>query len=319
MMKKELVVPTALIGFVLLYSLVNPLRTEHYAMLAAGVGFWFFTPTTRHFVASFAPFLAFTWIYDLLRIFADSAQRRVIVEGVHRLELTLFGVSTELGKLTPNDLLASLHHVVLDALGGVWYASHVGVIIVLGVYLWWRAHRESASRAEETVYQIRLNRFMWGFFLLNIGMFLINLTVPVAPPWYIELYGYALPTEPIGGHPGGLERLDALMGIPYFTSVYEKSSYVFGAMPSGHTAYAVWFALNIRHRRVRPLAWLYAGGMGFFAVYLVHHYMLDVLAGTLLATSVFLLIHHTPARILPCAVQRGLERLLPSAPCLRNA
>ncbi|MFU8802178.1 MAG: phosphatase PAP2 family protein [Bradymonadaceae bacterium] len=308
-MRKELVLPTALVGMVILYSLINPLRTEHLAMLGAGAGFWFLSRTTRHFVLSFAPFLAFVWMYDLLRIFADSAQSRVTIAGVHKLELGLFGVEGAAGILSPNELLSALHHVVLDVLGGIWYASHVGVIIMLGVYLWWRSRREKASKAEEIVYQVRLNRFMWGFFLLNVGMFLVNLLFPVAPPWYVEQYGYAWPTELIGGDPGGLARLDAFLGIEYFTAVYNQNAYVFGAMPSGHTAYAVWFALNIRRNTLRPLGWLYALGMAFFAIYLSHHYLLDVIAGTMLATTVYLLIHRTPVRILPCFAQRLLERL----------
>lgn len=318
-MRKELVAPTALIGIVLLYSLVNPLRTEHLAMLGAGAGFWFLSRTTRHFILSFAPFLAFVWMYDLLRIFAESAQQRVTIAGIHQLELALFGVAAELEKVSPNELLSAMHNIVFDVLGGIWYASHVGVIILFGVYLWWRSRREPASKAEEMVYQVRLNRFMWGFLLLNVGMFLINLLFPVAPPWYIEQYGYAMPTELIGGDPAGLARLDAFFGMEYFTSVYNQNAYVFGALPSGHTAYAVWFALNVRRQGLRPLAWMYAAGMGFFAVYLSHHYLIDVLAGTALATAVFLLIHRTPLRILPCAAQKILARAFDREPTVLEA
>lgn len=306
-MKREWIAPAVLLGAVILYSLVNPLRTEHFAMLGGAAGFWFMSRKTRHFVLSFVPVLLFSWMYDLLRIFADSAAAKATVAGVHKLELLLFGWTFSDGvRLTPNEMLVSAHHGVLDLIGGVWYASHVGVILVLGIYLWWR-HQQKGS--EDVGSGVRLHRFLWGFLAMNIGMFAINLLFPVAPPWFVSEFGYAQPTVDVIGNAAGLGRIDDLLGIGYFAGVYSKSSYVYGAMPSGHTAYAVWFALHLRGGIGRTLGWLYAGIMAFFAIYLNHHYVLDVLAGTTLAVSVYLMFRSTPLRHLPCMVQSLLRRL----------
>lgn len=306
-MKREWIAPLILLGMVLLYNLVNPLRTEHFAMLGGAAGFWFMSKKTRHFVLSFVPVFLFSWMYDLLRIFADTAAAKATVEGMHKLELLLFGWTFSDGaRLTPNEMLVSVHHYVLDLIGGVWYASHVGVILILGVYLWWRHQRKGSA---DVASGVRLHRFLWGFLVLNIGMFAINLLFPVAPPWFVSEFGYAQPSGDIIGNAAGLGRIDELLGIGYFEGVYSKSSYVYGAMPSGHTAYAVWFALHMRGRVGRTLGWSYAVIMAFFAVYLNHHYMLDVLAGTTLAVSVYLLFKSTPLKHLPCMIQRGLRRL----------
>ncbi len=306
-MKNEWIGPVVLLGAVIIYSLINPLRTEHFAMLGGATGFWFMSRKTRHFVLSFVPIFLFSWMYDCLRIFADSAAAKATVAGVHKLELSLFGWTMADGtRITPNELLSSAHHYVLDLIGGVWYASHVGVIIGLSLYLWWRHQRKGR---EDVASGVRLHRFLWGFLVLNIGMFAINLFFPVAPPWFVSQFGYAQPTSDVIGYAAGLGRIDELLGINYFAGIYSKSSYVYGAMPSGHTAYAVWFALNLRGTKARTLGWLYAGIMAFFAIYLNHHYMLDVLAGTTLAVSVFFLFRSTPLRHFPCMVQAWLQRL----------
>ncbi|MBA2661232.1 MAG: inositol phosphorylceramide synthase [Bradymonadaceae bacterium] len=314
-MRKGLIAPTALIGALVLYSLVNPLRTEHLAMLGAATGFWFMSRMTRHFVLSFVPFCLFVWMYDLLRIFADTAAAKATVAGVHQLELLLFGWTFNDGtRLTLNEIFATAHHQVIDVIGGLWYASHVGVIILLGVYLWWR-HQRKGSEDEPS--GVMLHRFLWGFLVLNIGMFTINLLFPVAPPWYITEYGYMPASVDVIGNPAALARLDQFLGIEYFATVYSKSAYVYGAMPSGHTAYAVWFALHMRGTGFRMAGWFYAGVMGFFAVYLNHHYLLDVMAGTTLAVSVYFLFRSTPLRRIPCAVQKLLRnRFLQADPVL---
>jgi membrane-associated phospholipid phosphatase len=82
----------------------------------------------------------------------------------------------------------------------------------------------------------------------------------------------------------GHARLDALLGLPLSAKFYAGSSEVFGAMPSLHVSYATLAALTSWPLGGYPrvLTALFACDIAFSAVYLRHHYLLDVLAGAAL-------------------------------------
>jgi membrane-associated phospholipid phosphatase len=76
-----------------------------------------------------------------------------------------------------------------------------------------------------------------------------------------------------------------MLGIHYFSAFYARNPNVFGAMPSLHVTYpllVVWYTWDRGWRwRVPTLAFVTL--VAFSAVYLVHHYILDVIAGALVA------------------------------------
>jgi membrane-associated phospholipid phosphatase len=85
------------------------------------------------------------------------------------------------------------------------------------------------------------------------------------------------------GNTAGLSRFDSITGLNVFHNLYAKSSNVFAAMPSLHSAYpliVVYFGLQ---KKVSPVTtFLFATvmlGIWFAAIYTSHHYVLDVLAG----------------------------------------
>jgi membrane-associated phospholipid phosphatase len=122
-----------------------------------------------------------------------------------------------------------------------------------------------------------------------IGM-TCELLFPTAPPWYVAQYGLGPAHMDAVASAAGTARFDAIFGIHYFASFYARSKDVFGAMPSLHVAYptvvmlAVW---NVRPRWVRVFAASFVALMAFAAVYLNHHYVLDVLAGLLTAVVAY--------------------------------
>jgi membrane-associated phospholipid phosphatase len=69
-------------------------------------------------------------------------------------------------------------------------------------------------------------------------------------------------------------------------------------MPSLHQAFTVMMALVLYRvrRRLGILAGLYAAAMGFALVYLGEHYLVDVLAGALLAGVVVVCIDRLHGR-----------------------
>jgi membrane-associated phospholipid phosphatase len=122
----------------------------------------------------------------------------------------------------------------------------------------------------------------------NLLGWLIWMLYPAAPPWYVDRYGTGPAVLDAVSDPGGLVRLDSLLDLPLAKTFYAQSANVFGAMPSLHTCYATLIALLSW-----PLGgWLrvstmgFAVGLAFSALYLRHHYLLDVLAGAVLACCV---------------------------------
>jgi len=125
-------------------------------------------------------------------------------------------------------------------------------------------------------------RFTWCWFALNVAGFSTYHLFPAAPPWYFHAHGCAVDLSAQASEGVALARVDAWLSLPYFASMYGRASDVFGAMPSLHCAYALlivvvgWgaFGLPLRIASVTFLAL-----MCFGAVYLDHHWILDVLAG----------------------------------------
>ncbi|MFU8802176.1 MAG: phosphatase PAP2 family protein [Bradymonadaceae bacterium] len=300
MMKKPEAMAWIAVGAAILgYHLVNPLRLEHLLMLS-GVGLAMkLARPTREFVIVFLPLILFAWFYDLLRIFSDRANEIVTIAEIRELELAIFGWLENGERVGPVEFFLEHHHPLLDLIGAPVYASHVATIIFFGVILWWRS-RKAESEEDES----RLARFLWGFLFLNLLGFCVQVLYPVAPPWYVELYGYAMPENGISGNPAGLARVDDLIGIDYFQGVYEQAAYVFGALPSLHVAYPVWLALHVRRPLGKALCAIYALAMAFFAVYFIHHYVVDLVAGAALSILVYALFARTPLGTMPGRVHR---------------
>jgi membrane-associated phospholipid phosphatase len=96
-----------------------------------------------------------------------------------------------------------------------------------------------------------------------------------------------------------LARVDALIGVPYFHGMYGRASDVFGAMPSLHVAYALlvviegWASFGAGLRAAAVAFYL---SMCFAAVYLDHHWVLDVVAGSAYCVAVAVVAHRFPRR-----------------------
>ncbi|HET9014056.1 MAG TPA: phosphatase PAP2 family protein, partial [Thermomicrobiaceae bacterium] len=178
-----------------------------------------------------------------------------------------------------------------DFLSVVVYAMFFVVPLLFAFYLW-VGHKE---------------RF-WQFTLALLAMtyvgFLIYLLYPAAPPWIADqwgvVHGVVLPFNQVWGAliPHPLNNLDqvtiwnAVAGNPV------------AAMPSLHAAYpwlTLLFALKFFGKR--GLVFLpYNLAVWFSVVYLGQHWVIDILAGILLASLVFVLM----VRVWP-AVERAAD------------
>jgi inositol phosphorylceramide synthase catalytic subunit len=133
----------------------------------------------------------------------------------------------------------------------------------------------------------RFHAFVWAFFVATLAGAVIYVLLPVAPPWYILEHGLG-PADPRAlGSAAGCARFDAFFGIHYFEGFYARNPNVFGAMPSLHVAYPLMVTLFTWNRgwAWRILTNAFTLLVSFAAVYLAHHYVLDVLAGYAVAVG----------------------------------
>ncbi len=243
------------------------------AMLALAV--W--SDGTRRLFSGLLPFVLFGIVYDLMHLTEPLVRYLTVhVAQPYWFDRTFFGIPTAAGRLTPNEFFQRHHWAVVDLLTGTSYIVFVYWAIGFAAYL-------ALFRRDEAGRRLLL-RFGWTFLLMNVAGFATYYVYPAAPPWYVADYGLGPANLAARSSAAGAARWDALTGIPYFAAFYGRSADVFGAIPSLHVSYPLLTYLFGRELRRR---WLDAASFGLFllvsfaAVYLNHHYVLDVLLGVL--------------------------------------
>jgi membrane-associated phospholipid phosphatase len=222
----------------------------------------------RRFLRVFWPFIATGALYDSLRFYLDAVTTgRIHVAEPYLLDRAWFGTGTH----TLNEVFATHHWVIADFAAGFAYLIYVAEYLALAMLAYF-AGRETRARS-----------FALGFLVVNAMGFVTYLLYPAAPPWYVAAHGLGPALTGSAPSPGAAARFDALLGTPLFDDIYRHSVDVFGALPSLHVAYPMMAA--VLAFRTRELAWArwpaagYAALMCFSAVYLQHHYVIDVLLG----------------------------------------
>lgn len=235
---------------------------------------------TRKFILSFSIFIVFWILFDYMKAFPNYAVNGVHVRGLYEAERSLFGVTDGSAVLTPNEFWESHAHVMADVLSGLFYLCWVPVPLGFAAFLFYKDRQ-------------RFLEFSLTFLLTNLVGFVIYYLYPAAPPWYVKTHGFDVITG-TAGNAAGLVRFDDFFEVNIFRSMYTKSSNVFAAMPSLHSAYpliVVYFSWKKVHSPQSTVhgkymfgwvKWVFvvvAAGIWFAAVYTGHHYVLDVLAG----------------------------------------
>ncbi len=154
---------------------------------------------------------------------------------------------------------------------------------------------------------------------------MIQILFPCAPPWYELREGLTPANYGMRGSPAGLARIDALFHSHGYTLTFTGAPMVFGAFPSLHAGNATmkalfcsyFFPVVIKVGRLRIdlriTYWLYCfwlvsssadqlpppslrtdflpsfnlQKLYFSTMYLMHHYLIDLVAGACLATFCF--------------------------------
>ena len=172
------------------------------------------------------------------------------------------------------DYLHTRINPVLDFFTGFSYGAFLYEFFAVAIFFY-LARQPGRSRA-----------MAWAFLIANVVGGLGHMLYPVAPPWYVLQHGMG-PADVVHavGSPAGCARFDAMLHIHYFEKFYARNPHVFGAMPSLHIAYPTLVVLFTWHRgwrwRIPTLG--FAALVAFSAVYLTHHYIVDLLAGLITA------------------------------------
>ena len=278
--KQVLLLSGLSLGYLLLSFVLVGFKSDQLFLIGLVNGLYFASTPTRKFVTGFSVFLVYWIIFDYMKAFPNYQYNTVHIESLYGLEKKLFGIPVGQSLLTPNEYWLAHRTLLLDIVTGLFYLTWIPVPLLFGTYLFYKNQR--------AFYPLALT-----FVLVNFIGFIIYYLYPAAPPWYVQMHGFAFqPHTP--GNTAGLANFDRLVGAPVFASIYAKSSNVFAAMPSLHSSYPVivlYYGLKNRLGWINLFFALVMAGIWFSAVYTSHHYVLDVMAGLLCALTGITLFH----------------------------
>lgn len=284
--RNALVVAALSISYLLLSYLLVGFKSDQLVLVGLANALYFATPITRKFITGFSIFIVFWVLYDYMKAFPNYWFNAVHIEDLYNAEKAVFGIRNGEGILSPNEFWQLHSNAFLDVMSGIFYLSWIPVPLAFAGFLFF-------WNRQQFVY------FSLTFLLVNLLGFVVYYLYPAAPPWYVQLHGFEFIAK-TPGNTAGLVRFDEFFGITVFHSLYAKGSNVFAAMPSLHSAYpliVLYYALKNRLGLVAKVFFtIITVGIWFAAVYTLHHYVLDVLAGIVCASCGILLFNWLVAR-----------------------
>ena len=262
----------SLLYFVWTYFFVG-FRSDHIFILAVCLSAYFAHPVSRKVFIALAVFIVYWLIYDSLRVIHNYEVNTVHIKDLYDAEKSLFGIWHGKELITPNEYFEINNSPFLDFLTGFFYLNWVPFPLFFAIWMLVKKN-----------YNLFV-RFSYAFVFTNIVGFVFYYLYPAAPPWYVAQHGFEF-IENTPGSTAGLSRFDDLFNVNIFSSLYEKNSNVFAAMPSLHFAYPIillYYAQKLKNITFNIICIIFVLGIWFAAVYTNHHYILDVLAGALCA------------------------------------
>lgn len=244
----------------------------------------------RRFFLDWSPLFAFWLVYDRLRLIQPALLHRVAVETPYLVERQAFGWITggETPALAAHAWIAARAATPLS-LAILWlaqsvYFSHLFLVPILFIWLW--AQGRNSERARD-----RFTEYMRAFSFLNFFAIVVYVLLPVAPPWWISVNGFAQPTTELVSQ----TRMAAGMNGVLVQAMIKNAPQWFAAVPSLHGAYPVLLlllALPYRNRWIIPVIAFYLASMWAATVVLNQHYIIDLMAGAFLAFAAWALATH---------------------------
>ena len=254
-------------------------RAEHVLLCLVVIGLAYTNAASKKLCVGSYPMGLVGLLYDAMKPLRNVGltPERVHLCDLRAAELALFGVTSGGERMTLQDWFLTHHAAIADVYFAIPYGLYIFAALGFAIYLY---RRDFPS----------LQRFAWGFFVLNIGGFITYHLYPAAPPWYFHAHGCVVDLTAVPNEGVALARVDRLFDMHYFEGMYRRSSDTFGAMPSLHVAYPLiimLFGYRVLGRVGRALAALFCVTMTCAAVYLDHHWVLDVVAGLTYGVCVY--------------------------------
>lgn len=223
----------------------------------------------RRLVLTFIPALLWIFLFTSgVSLIPDAAKPPINVTSLPWLDRRFFGSSATW--FSKNNSSPSL-----DLLAAFVYSAHPTLPFI---YIF--------SSAMYPPLRPSIPQFVATFGFMNLAAVSTHLLYPTAPPWYADKYGSAPANYSIKGDPAFLGRVDSRYHVQIFHHMYvDGGKIVFGAWPSLHAA---WPYLILRFCHMLPIyfrlfvcTWI--GVVWWAAVYLHHHFVVDIFGGVLYA------------------------------------
>jgi membrane-associated phospholipid phosphatase len=243
-------------------------------------------------LAFLMPLLLTGILYDSMRYYADYIRGPIHVTEPYEFDKRFFGIRTEQGVLTPNEYWQIHQKHWLDLVTGFFYLIFISLFVAIAAYFRFYLARKGTARMPALELRRKSARTMWAFFWVNMLGYSTYYWYAASPPWYVEKYGFGPARTDVPASTAGCERFDAMLGTNFFSDFYGKAADVHGAIPSLHIAYplvALYFAIQFGALRLFCLGFFLI--MCFSAVYLNHHYILDIIWGSVYAVLVSWLVN----------------------------
>lgn len=228
----------------------------------------------KSFFVDWLPFLVLWFTYDLMRGVVDDT-RYIHVTQVYDWELKLFGWM--FGGQIPNFWIQQYHTAFFDIFFAFFYTLHMPAPLIVSFLIYYKEKDRPMFKEFS------------GVFLLTSYLALITFYIfPVAPPWYVWNGGQGLrftqpaPSSHVSQSAAGLIQVDKLLGHHFYSSFYETfNANPYAAFPSLHSAYSIITAYYAIRKYGKKAWWMIFYPMGVWcgAVYLNHHYIIDLVAG----------------------------------------
>lgn len=227
----------------------------------------------KKFLLAFTPFLCYLLVFKFnagIRHFTKLEQLRppnyVILSQV---EKSLFFC-------LPHRVLSQLANPFFDVLAGIPYIVHFPLPFLFGLYLVISPARRAA------VYP-----FLWNAGWVDLVAILFQIVFPTAPPCFTDHAVLDSEQNIVFEVSGEAEfyRLDSLLRFPIYHMIYSQSPFKFGAFPSLHVALPAVIMVNHPWGGLK-FGILHVVWITLAAVYATQHYVIDAIAGILLALIV---------------------------------
>jgi hypothetical protein len=272
--------------YLLLSFFLVGFKGDQLVLIGIVYALFFLSSITRKFVTGFAIFIVYWMIFDYMKAFPNYNYNTVHVADLYNLEKHFFGINFNSKIITPNEYWQLNGNTFLDVMCGIFYLCWIPVPLAFAAFLFFRNRRQFLY-------------FSLTFLLVNLLGFVVYYLYPAAPPWYVEFYGFKFHAA-TPGNIAGLAKFDNYFHVSIFKSIYAKGSNVFAAMPSLHSSYPVivlYYGIKNRLGFINILFATVMLGIWFAAVYASHHYVLDVLAGIICATTGIIIFNFLIIRV----------------------